>query len=81
MKFRSFVATILIILIPLNIFALTISEEKKYGREVFVSIAKAAKLSSDPFVSIQMGIVKKRLEGATELPFPIKLECYSVRNA
>jgi beta-barrel assembly-enhancing protease len=73
MKFRRIVALLLIVLFPLNVFALTIAEESKYGREVFISIAKAARLSSDPFISIYMGLITKRLEGATELPFPIKL--------
>ena len=73
MKFRRIVAILLIVLFPSKIFALTMIEEKKYGREVYVNISRSVKFTSDPMIAIYMGLIKKRLESAAELQFPIKL--------
>jgi beta-barrel assembly-enhancing protease len=73
MKLRHVVAALLLILYPSSLLALTLGEESKYGREVYVEISKSARLVSDPYVSIYMGIIAKRLESVADLPFPIKL--------
>jgi predicted Zn-dependent protease len=73
MKFRYFIAIILLFCFPSSLLALTLDEEKKYGNEVYQQIARSAKLHSDPYVSIYMGIIKNRLEAVADLPLPIKL--------
>jgi predicted Zn-dependent protease len=73
MKFRRTIAVLLLVLIPSSLFALTLDEEKKYGRQVYVEISSSAKLDSDPDISIYLGTIKKRLESAADLPLPIKL--------
>jgi predicted Zn-dependent protease len=52
---------------------LTLDEESKYGRETYLEIVRSARLYSDPYVCIEMAIVKRRLEAVSDLPFPIKL--------
>ena len=52
--------------------ALTLDEESKYGREIYLQIARMTRLYSDPYVSLEMAIVKKRLEDVADLPFPVK---------
>lgn len=67
------IAVLVLILFPYNLWALTLSDEKKYGREVFAEISKSANLASDPYISIYMDIVKKRLESAANMPLSVKL--------
>lgn len=74
MRFRRFTAAVVIaFFLPTNLWALTLDEEKKYGREVYSEISRSAKIYTDPDVSIYMGIVKTRLENVADLPLPIKL--------
>ena len=73
MKFRHIVAILLLVFFPTSLLALTLDEEKKYGRQVYQEISKSGKLYSDPYVSIYMAIVKTRLESVADLPLPIKL--------
>jgi len=73
MKFRHVVAILLLFFFPSSVLALTLDEEKKYGRQVYAEISKSAPLYFDPYVSIYMGIIKTRLETAADLPLPIKL--------
>jgi beta-barrel assembly-enhancing protease len=73
MKLRHVVAILLLFFFPSSLLALTLDEEKKYGRQVYVEISKSTGLYSDPYVSIYMGIIKTRLESAADLPLPIKL--------
>jgi len=73
MKLRHVVAILLLFFFPASLLALTLDEEKKYGRQVYVEISKSTGLYSDPYVSIYMGIIKTRLESAADLPLPIKL--------
>lgn len=70
---RLVAAALLLLLLPTSLFALTLDEEKKYGREIYREISRSAKIFSDPDVSIYMGLVKARLETAADLPLPIKL--------
>lgn len=74
MKFRRITALfILLCFLPLPARAtITLDEESKYGRQIFLQIARGARLYSDPYASIEMAIVKKRLEDVADLPFHIK---------
>lgn len=73
-SFRRFVAlTLLLCFLPLTLFGLTLEEEKKYGREVFLEMARSSKFYHDPFLSLHLGVIKDRLEAATSLPYPVKL--------
>jgi predicted Zn-dependent protease len=71
--FQRFITILLLVFFPSTIFALTLDEEKKYGREVFVEISRSARLFSDPFVSLHMALIKRRLEAVADLPLPIRL--------
>ena len=74
MRFRCFIAAALaLVFLPASLFALTLDEEKKYGREVYGEISRSEKLFFDPYISIYMSIIKSRLEAAADLPLPIKL--------
>ncbi len=53
--------------------ALTAEEETKYGREVFIELAKSARIDADPYAAIMLATVKDRLEAKANLPFPVKL--------
>lgn len=71
--FRRLVIILLLVFFPSTIFALTLDEEKKYGRQVFVEISHSVRLFSDPFVSLHMALIKRRLESVADLPLPIRL--------
>lgn len=73
MKFKYVIALLVLLVFPVQAWTLSLEEESKYGREVYVQVAKSARLYSDPYVCIQMAIIQKRLEAAADLPFPIKL--------
>ena len=73
MKFKYVTALLVLFFFPVQAWTLTLDEESKYGKEVYLQIARSAKLYSDPYVCIQMAIIKDRLEAAADLPFPIKL--------
>jgi len=73
MKYKRVIAVLLLILFPASLLALTLTEESKYGREVYVEIARSAKFCSDPDISIYMSVIKNRLEPVANLSLPIKL--------
>jgi beta-barrel assembly-enhancing protease len=73
MKLRRILAVLLLVAYPISLFALSMADERKYGRQIYVEIARSAKLSSDPYLSIYMGIIRDRLESSAVLPFPIRL--------
>jgi predicted Zn-dependent protease len=72
-KFNYVTALLVLFFFPVQAWTLTLDEESKYGREAYIEIAGSAKLYSDPYVCIQMAIIKGRLEAVADLPFPIKL--------
>lgn len=73
-SFRRFVAlTLLLCFSPLTLFGLTLEEERKYGREVFLEMAQSSRFYSDPLLSLHLAAVKERLEAVTSLPYPVKL--------
>jgi len=52
---------------------LSVEEEKKYGKEIFYQIANSVPINNDPFISLYLQDIKKRLEQVATLPFPITL--------
>ena len=52
---------------------LTVEEEQKYGKEIFLQIANSVPINNDPYISLYLQDLKSRLEGVTSLPFPITL--------
>jgi predicted Zn-dependent protease len=61
----------LIISITKVTYGLTMEEEKKYGRQLHQEILRSASTNSDPYITIYLSNIKKRLEEAAGLPFPI----------
>lgn len=70
---RLAVLTILLCFLPFSVLGLTLDEEKKYGREVYLDMAQSSKFYNDPFLSLYLGKIKERLEAATSLPYPVKV--------
>jgi beta-barrel assembly-enhancing protease len=56
---------------PLQVLGLTLDEERKYGRETFVEIAGSAPLFYDPFTSLYIESMRRKLESAANPPFPM----------
>jgi beta-barrel assembly-enhancing protease len=73
MKIRYLAALCIILLLPLRVSALTLDEERKYGKEMFLQIARSAPINNDPYVSLYVQTIKDRLEPMANLPFPITL--------
>jgi len=55
------------------LLALSVEEEKKYGKEIYLQIANSVPINTDPYISLYLQDIKARLEGVTSLPFPITL--------
>ncbi|NLW35017.1 M48 family metalloprotease [Syntrophorhabdus aromaticivorans] len=74
MKHKCCIAVLFLALaFPLVVSGLTIEEEKKYGKEMYLQIAGSVPINNDPYISIYLQGVKNRLESVTSLPFPITL--------
>jgi predicted Zn-dependent protease len=74
MKPKCLIAIICFLLfLPLKVFGLTLEEEKKYGREIYLEIARSSALNNDPFVALYLRTIKDRLEAVASIPFPIVL--------
>jgi len=54
-------------------YGLTVEEEKKYGKEIFHQIANSVPVNTDPYISLYLHDIKKKLEEGANLPFPITL--------
>jgi len=54
-------------------YGLTVEEEKKYGKEIFHQIANSVPINNDPYISLYLQDIKKRIEEVASLPFPITL--------
>jgi predicted Zn-dependent protease len=52
---------------------LTVEEEKKYGKEIYLQIAGSVPINTDPYISLYLQDIKNRLEEVTSIPFPITL--------
>src|SRR5512136_2166439 len=59
--------------LPLLSHALSVEEERKYGKEIYLQIANSVPINTDPYISLYIRQIKARLEGVTSLPFPITL--------
>jgi len=69
-----FIALLLsLALLSHSAYGLTISEEKKYGKEVFAEVARSATINNDPYISIYAQEIKSRLEDIAGMPFPVVL--------
>ncbi len=53
--------------------ALTMEEERKYGKEINREIRKAAPVNNDPYISLYVDRIKRRLEDKAAMPFPVTL--------
>lgn len=74
MKGRHLLVTVVLtLLIPLMVWGLTVEEEKKYGKEIYLQIVGSTRINSDPYISLYLPNIKSRLENASTLPFPITL--------
>lgn len=51
--------------------ALTNDEELKYGKEVYLEIARAVPINNDPYISFSLNDIRLRLESKTIMPFPL----------
>jgi beta-barrel assembly-enhancing protease len=71
--------TLLLCFLPLTSFGLTLEEERKYGREVYLEMARSSRFYDDPFLSLYLAKIKERLEAATSLPYPVKLTIVEAR--
>ena len=70
---RLFFTALLLIfsLLAHHAHGLTVSEEKKYGKEVFAEVARSATINNDPYISIYLQEIKSRLEDIANMPFPV----------
>ncbi|MCX5805009.1 MAG: M48 family metalloprotease [Proteobacteria bacterium] len=73
MKFKNSVIIFLILFLPIQLYGLTLEEERKYGQEIYLEIANSATINNDPYISIYLRNIKDNLENAANLPFPIVL--------
>lgn len=54
-------------------FALTNEQERKYGRGIYLEIARSAPINNDPYISLHLNDMRARLESRTTMPFPVVL--------
>ena len=81
MKFKFLVLILLLLSFPFTLFGLTLEEERKYGKEVFLEIAKSVSINDDPYISIYVNKIKDRLESNATLAFPITLTIIDSQTA
>ena len=53
--------------------ALTNEDERKYGKEIFLEIARSTPINNDPYISFYLDSIKKNIESKTVMPFPVVL--------
>jgi predicted Zn-dependent protease len=53
--------------------ALTNEDERKYGKEIYLEIARSAPINNDPYISFYLNDMRGRLESRTTMPFPVVL--------
>ncbi len=53
--------------------ALTNDEELKYGKEVFLEIARTVPVNNDPYMSFYLNDIRNRLDSKTIMPFNVVL--------
>jgi predicted Zn-dependent protease len=64
---------VLLSFVPLKAYsaAITLEEEKKYGKQMYLQIANSVAVNNDPYISIYLRTVKEKLETTANPPFPI----------
>ncbi|MBA4417447.1 MAG: hypothetical protein C0392_06015 [Syntrophus sp. (in: bacteria)] len=68
----TFLTIILLFILPFRAYGtITVEEEKKYGKEMYLQIASSVPVNNDPYISLYLRSVKERLESISNLPFPI----------
>jgi predicted Zn-dependent protease len=72
MRFLSFVLILAFTTSSLS-FALTYDEEIKYGKEIYREIIQVVPVNNDPYISLAVDSIKKRLENKAQMPFPVTL--------
>ncbi len=73
MRFKAFVALVLLLCFPLNLWPLTLAEEAKTGREIHLEVLRVFRLNNDPYVCLYMGRIVKQLEPNAGVPFPVRI--------
>lgn len=75
MKYKSFLTFALMLVLATSSlsFALTYDEEKKYGKEIYREIVQVVPVNNDPYISLRVDSIKKRLEDKALMPFPATL--------
>jgi beta-barrel assembly-enhancing protease len=81
MKLKFLVSILLLLSFPFTLFGLTIEEEKKYGKEVFLEIAKSMPINNDPYISVYVQTIKDSLESNAASPLPITLTIIDSQSA
>jgi predicted Zn-dependent protease len=81
MKFKFPVLILLLLSLPFTLFGLTLEEERKYGKEVFLEIARSVPVNNDPYISVYVKTIKDRLESNATLAFPITLTIIDSQTA
>jgi predicted Zn-dependent protease len=71
-RFLSFVLILAFTTSSLS-FALTYDEEIKYGKEIYREIIQVVPVNNDPYISLAVDSIKKRLENKAQMPFPVTL--------
>jgi predicted Zn-dependent protease len=71
-RFLSFVLILVFTTSSLS-FALTYDEEIKYGKEIYREIIQVVPVNNDPYISLAVDSIKKRLENKAQMPFPVTL--------
>ena len=81
MKFKLLLLILLLLSFPFTLFGLTLEEERKYGKEVFLEIARSVPVNNDPYISVYVQTIKDSLESNATLAFPITLTIIDSQTA
>ncbi len=59
---------------PYTLFALSMEEERRYGRQIYLEVARSAPINTDPYISIYVNGIRAKIESGSNMPpFPITL--------
>lgn len=72
-RFVAIVTAFLFLVVSVAAFALTNEEERTYGKEIYLEIARSAPINNDPYISLYLNEIRGRLESKTTMPFPVVL--------
>ncbi|MCX5799458.1 MAG: hypothetical protein NTU90_07870 [Proteobacteria bacterium] len=60
-KFLFALIILFLLSLPCKLLGLSLEEERKYGREIYLEIARSATINNDPYISIYLHAIKGRL--------------------